>query len=223
MVIYCLIDPRNNEVRYIGQTIVKPENRLNQHIYQWKRCGNRLNHLNSWIKNLSKDSLKPKLEIIDTIDNIKELDFWEQHYISLYRSWNINLTNSTLGGGGIRGFKQREESKIKRLKSLENSECWKIRNKRHSEIMKDLHKKGKLDFGYSKLTEERRKEIALKISKNNKSKKKITLKHKITNEILNFDSIEEASKYLKCAKDTIKDLVFKKRKRSIKLNNYTTL
>ncbi len=221
MVIYCLIDPRNDSIRYIGQTIVKPTNRLNQHIYQWKRSGNKLNYLNSWIKNLSKENLKPKLEILEHISKLEELDFWEEYYIGLFKSWNINLVNSTNGGGGIRGLKQSEESKNKRLKSLETSELWKIRNKRHSLIMKNLYKKGIIKLGYSHLSKEKRKEVSLKISKNSFCSKPVTLKHKITGEVLTFESIVKASKHFNCTLDTIKDLIFNRRKKSIKLKNYT--
>jgi hypothetical protein len=42
----------------------------------------------------------PKLEIIDIV-KINEWAFWEQHYISLYKSWGFNLLNSTIGGKNI--------------------------------------------------------------------------------------------------------------------------
>ena len=71
--IYTLSDPRTNQVRYVGKTCVKPEKRYAQHLYQWKRCNSKISHLNSWIKNLNKNNLKPLLFIIDEVDE-KNLD-----------------------------------------------------------------------------------------------------------------------------------------------------
>mgnify|MGYP000868966053 CR=1 FL=1 len=52
--IYCLRCPETNEVRYVGQTISKLENRLKNHIYETKRnlkLGKLLTHKENWIKN----------------------------------------------------------------------------------------------------------------------------------------------------------------------------
>ena len=40
------------------------------------------------------------LEIIDKV-NINEWRFWEEHYISLFKSWGFKLTNKNNGGGGL--------------------------------------------------------------------------------------------------------------------------
>ena len=53
--IYCLRCPETNEVRYVGQTISKLENRLKNHIYETKRnlkLGKLLTHKENWINNL---------------------------------------------------------------------------------------------------------------------------------------------------------------------------
>jgi len=157
--IYILKDPRNNSVRYIGQTIVKLSSRYSQHIYQWKRTIGKLTHINSWIKSLNNINLKPVIELIEDNINHENLDNKEVQYIKLYKSIGANLTNHTEGGKGIRGYKQSEESKIKRLNSLKTSLSWKEKHIRHSQIMKDKHKEGLATFGYAHLSSERRIEI----------------------------------------------------------------
>lgn len=152
--IYVLKDPITDQIRYIGQTIVKPQNRYNQHIYQWKRCGSKINKVNSWIKSLFNFNLKPVLEILEDSISENELDQKEIFYILKYKEMT-DLCNHTDGGKGTRGFVQTKESKEKRLNSLKTSESWKVRNKRHSEIMKEYYKENKLNLGCKHLSKER--------------------------------------------------------------------
>lgn len=91
--IYILIDPRNDQIRYVGKSNT-PGKRFLTHL-----CDKRKSHVTAWIKQLLEKGLKPNQEIIDEI-SVNEWQFWEQHYISLYRSWGFNLTNHSLGGFG---------------------------------------------------------------------------------------------------------------------------
>lgn len=92
--IYCLIDPRTNQVRYIGKSD-HPTQRYKEHLYQ-----NRKTYLKDWVKSLKKENLKPELIILDEV-LLSEWEFWEKHYISLYKSWGFKLCNMTEGGDGI--------------------------------------------------------------------------------------------------------------------------
>lgn len=92
--IYELIDPLNNQTRYIGKS-VDPETRFHQHLTKLYRITHKIN----WIKSLLKENLKPILNIIDEVPN-SEWEFWECYWIAQYRAWNINLTNSDKGGKG---------------------------------------------------------------------------------------------------------------------------
>lgn len=107
--IYGLIDPRDNSVRYIGKTIHDIQTRLNRHIRNSK---NKKTHKDNWINSLLQKDLKPSIELIDVV-NIADEFFWEKHYISLYKSWNFDLTNSTDGGEGTFGHKHNQELKEK--------------------------------------------------------------------------------------------------------------
>lgn len=92
--IYELIDPKTNQVRYIGKSN-NPKERFYQHLSDKKKT-----HKGNWVRFLLNENLKPILEVIDKVD-INEWKFWEQHYISLYKSWGFDLTNNTNGGEGF--------------------------------------------------------------------------------------------------------------------------
>lgn len=55
------------------------------------------NHRICWLVGLKKAGLNPELFIIDEV-SIVGWEFWEQHYISLFRSWGFDLVNMTNGG-----------------------------------------------------------------------------------------------------------------------------
>jgi group I intron endonuclease len=98
--IYALIDPKNNEVRYIGKAN-NPKKRLTQHLLISK---NKKTHRDNWLQSLLAADLKPILVILEECqDNWAER---EQYYIDKYP----NLTNHTKGGEGTNGFKHSEET-----------------------------------------------------------------------------------------------------------------
>lgn len=92
--IYTLSDPITGEIRYVGKTVSMLNERLSSHIYNTKRNNTRNT---AWIKSLLKNGNKPVIELIETISD-ENWQFWEQHYISLFRSYGFNLNNHTLGG-----------------------------------------------------------------------------------------------------------------------------
>ncbi len=122
--IYALCCPITGGVRYIGKTN-DPKYRLRKHTEGINRTKTKKN---SWFKSLQKKGVSPTLEILDTISS-DEWIFWEQHYISLYRSWGFNLTNGTLGGDGLNTPTEFVKNKIsnsaksyyKKIKELINS------------------------------------------------------------------------------------------------------
>lgn len=116
--IYKLIDPLTKEIKYIGRTKQGILKRLNKHI---KESSKLKTHKDKWINYLSKLNLKPLIEIIkDDIPSIEEADENEIYYIQFFKKNNCKLTNSTLGGGGAKGFKHSSEV-IEFLKTLSHS------------------------------------------------------------------------------------------------------
>lgn len=178
VLIYTLKDPITYEVKYVGKTAHKIEKRYAQHKHNWKRTTGKLNKLNSWIKSLAKKDLYPIIEIIDEVDDLKWIEA-EQGYIKLFKSFGCNLKNATIGGEGACGYKMKESSKIKRKETLKNSKLWAEKHKKHSEIMKEKHKNSLHNFGYSHLSDDKRKKIGARHS--------ITMKLKFKNnpELLN--------------------------------------
>ena len=86
--IYKLIDPRNNEVRYIGKT-TNIKRRYKQHLYDKRKS-----HKSSWVQSLRNEKLKPIIEILETCDN----DNWKEREIYWIKQFD-NLTNLKEGGG----------------------------------------------------------------------------------------------------------------------------
>lgn len=111
--IYILIDPETQQVRYVGKT-KNPSRRYNQHISE---CSKIKSHKNNWIFSLKKKGIKPEMILIDECDTDNWI-FFEQWYIELFKSWNFNLTNLTIGGEGSIGHTPSKETIEKRSKKL---------------------------------------------------------------------------------------------------------
>ena len=168
--IYTLECPISGEIRYIGKTN-NIKKRLSTHIFVSKK---QKTHKDKWIFKLKKDNKKPIIKIIDEIYE-EEWKFWEQHYISLFKSWGFKLLNCTIGGDGTGsgifsfnfGKKHSEETKEKIKKS-------KLGKKRSIETKLKISesRKGKYtgenNPNYGKHMSE---DVKAKISKANKGKK----------------------------------------------------
>ncbi len=113
VVIYGLIDPKNTQLRYVGKTVRKPAARLNSHIKD-PSCSYR----GRWIRSLINLGLKPDIIRIEVVDE----NTWQEaeiFWIAYFKSIGCNLTNRTVGGDGVSGWKHTEEVKkniSKRLK-----------------------------------------------------------------------------------------------------------
>lgn len=94
--IYAFRHPITNECKYIGQTrtglkrlythfLPHVLNKYNQRIY-------------NWIGSLKKQNLEPKLELIEIVNNPKDLDCAEIFWISYFRLQGNDLCNLTNGG-----------------------------------------------------------------------------------------------------------------------------
>lgn len=141
--IYCLVDPIDNLPKYIGKSKT-PDKRLYEHI---RRSSKGKTKKNSWIIYLLNNSLKPTMEIIDIVD-INQCNFWESHYISLYKSWGFNLKNMTNGGDGFSDMSMETRKRI----SEAHRDCSGVNNpffgKKHSEeSLLKMRKKRHDDFG----------------------------------------------------------------------------
>nr|WP_298657534.1 NUMOD1 domain-containing DNA-binding protein [uncultured Flavobacterium sp.] len=96
VIIYTLIDPRTNIDMYVGCTTMSINDRYNAHLGDTSMNTSK----SKWILELKSHNMLPKIEVLDEVSN-KEVSFWERHYISLFKSWGINLVNGNNGGCGI--------------------------------------------------------------------------------------------------------------------------
>lgn len=107
IVIYGILDPRNNECRYVGKTnsICK---RIISHRYA--ATSNVPGHKYNWFRSVLREGLLPEFIILEevTVDNWKTAEaFWICYLMGL----GANLLNMTKGGEGTVGFKHSDFSK----------------------------------------------------------------------------------------------------------------
>jgi len=97
--IYKLIDPRTNEIKYIGKTKkIDINKRLICHIRMSLK--NSKTKKEKWICSLLSKNIKPIIEIIEKCSEYNREQreiYWIKFYNEIY-----NLTNSTSGGDGIK-------------------------------------------------------------------------------------------------------------------------
>ena len=115
--LYCLVDPTNNKIRYIGYT-KRSKLRLREHINTAldKNKSERNSHKSKWIRKLLNKQIIPIYKPLlrnNFEDEIKNLEI---DYIKYFKQY-YKLTNNTLGGDGTSGriptLKERQNLSIK--------------------------------------------------------------------------------------------------------------
>lgn len=110
--IYGLVDPRNNEIRYVGKTKNTLNVRLSRHIND-KPKHNTYKH--NWICSLKKENIKPIIIELETCNESNWIER-ERYWIKQYS----NLTNLTAGGEGCDYYPQEVLDKM----SKGNKKAW---------------------------------------------------------------------------------------------------
>lgn len=121
--IYALIDPRMNEVRYIGKTSDLAR-RLRRHITE---IGPTPRH--AWLAELREAERCPCLLSLGQVDPRRWGDA-ERHWIALFREAGFPLVNLCSGGNGAPGKALSEETRQKISASV--AETWKEKPRRLS-------------------------------------------------------------------------------------------
>lgn len=111
--VYILVDPNDvlQEPRYVGITSCSIEKRLQGHIYSAIK---NITHKDKWINKLRKSSILPKIITIETYSNWDKAYKSEMFWIGEFKKQGHNLTNSTIGGEGVKGLKVSNETRQKR-------------------------------------------------------------------------------------------------------------
>lgn len=104
--IYALVDPRTDEVRYVGWTYTLKK-RLRTHIIRRHRQNNHKAH---WIIQLVNQGLEPRMLVLE--EGSGDWQEAERRWIAHYRATG-NLTNMTDGGDGTPGLYPSEETRRK--------------------------------------------------------------------------------------------------------------
>lgn len=107
--IYILCDPSTDEVRYVGKTIDEA-GRFRSHISDSHSEGRTKNHKDACIRSLDKIGLRPKMEVLERIENSDDTDWQhvERFWISYLRFLGCRLTN--LDSGGRNGTRRSPET-----------------------------------------------------------------------------------------------------------------
>ena len=145
--IYGLTDPRNGELRYIGETIRSLQNRLVGHLADSRRKNN---YCANWIKVLIRRNLRPEIFLLDEV-NENDWQFWEQWHIAYWKSLGARLVNQTIGGdigpirtGSINSLSHKIKSGKAKRKTTEEQDkeirekywVWGFRSTKLAEIFK---------------------------------------------------------------------------------------
>lgn len=146
--IYTLADPDTGQIKYVGKTIRNNlKSRLNEHISHSKRHKYKMA---CWVNSLTKQNKKPTIELVDTVG--EDWAFWEQHYISLFKSYGFSLKNTTDGGDiDNTGRKASEETKALMSKNRKGNPVYMKPKGPMSEDNKKLIKEGSLKMFADKL------------------------------------------------------------------------
>lgn len=113
-IIYGLVDPRNQQIRYVGKTSGRLHSRRLAHISDVRR-GRTYIPRHRWLAELLSSGLEPEIfEIEVVIDNWQEA---EQFWISYYRFIGADLLNATDGGDGLVSYRHKDETRKKQSES----------------------------------------------------------------------------------------------------------
>lgn len=103
--IYALVNPRNNEVRYVGKT-VNVQRRKITHKHDLR---NHNTHKVRWMKSILPS--EPELVVLEEIQAGENWIEAEMFWIAYLKSLGANLTNSTAGGEGVCKLEISEETR----------------------------------------------------------------------------------------------------------------
>lgn len=121
--IYCLYDPIECKVKYVGRTSKKVlEHRLREHISKAKYFekyneGKRLPHRVNWIKKILSEGREPKIKLLTEVEGWSESHQFERELIKKWKEVRDLVNLEDRGEGGINRIVTNED-KIKISNSL---------------------------------------------------------------------------------------------------------
>lgn len=111
VVIYGLVDPLTQQLRYVGKTRGTTRKRLLQHIGDVRR-GRVYIPRHKWISEMLSRGEQPEIFEIETVEDSAWREA-EQFWIASLRLAGCNLLNATDGGDGLCSFRHTQETRQK--------------------------------------------------------------------------------------------------------------
>lgn len=108
--IYGLVDPRDGQLRYVGQTNQLPCQRLAQHEHAARRMKDRRRNT-QWLRSLQVKSVRPEMLVLEEGLSKFVANETESFYITYFRMVGCRLNNHTMGGEGSVGYKHNDEAR----------------------------------------------------------------------------------------------------------------
>ena len=156
------------------------------------------------------------IEELDIVEN-EEWEFWEKHYISLFKSWGFELVNQNEGGGGLKFHSNKTKEKISYLWNSKTEEEKININKKRG--LGNINKK-KPGSGYRNQSKEDIQKLIqrspfIKSNWGERKMKSVIMLDKITGEILKeFKSVTEAALYINVSQPSLSEALIGKSKTS---------
>lgn len=107
--IYRLIDPRTNQIRYIGKTCQDPREYKTKYFFTMRDDF----YVCRWVNSLLREGFRPIFEIIETVPDGGDWGERETYWIAKYKATGCSLCNLTSGGEGAPGHYVSEETREK--------------------------------------------------------------------------------------------------------------
>lgn len=111
--LYVLTDPDTDEIRYVGITLRKLNERLNGHLSDVRNRPELNHHKINWIKKVLKGGKIPKIVLVKEYETLEEAKQAEIDFIAKYKE-EYKLTNATIGGDHLGNRSHSRESILKR-------------------------------------------------------------------------------------------------------------
>ena len=89
--IYCLVDPRTRQIRYVGRTTTSLLDRLAGHLRELRYTNAVNKGLMTWLRELAHAELKPEIRLLETIHGDDKVS--ERRWIEKMFTEGVNLTN----------------------------------------------------------------------------------------------------------------------------------
>jgi hypothetical protein len=96
LIVYALIDPRTERIRYVGQTMRSARRRLRRHLAPCYLTGT--TRKEKWLRELVALGLEPRIEVLQACTTAAAMDVAERHHIASLRAAGEDLTNLARGG-----------------------------------------------------------------------------------------------------------------------------